>query len=199
MIYICVAFKEEAKPLLALWQFKRNKSAPCKLYVSDKIYLVITQMGQENASKAIRELLLYLPPKQNDVFINFGICAAPKNFAIGDVLECSSIAYKKETLKLHSKFIPSRGTYECKLTTLDAPTSSEYDTAVDMEAFALFKITTTSSSLTAHVFQKNYCIKVVSDHFEPLHVDRKNLTHLLSDGVAKIKEIVDENCHSDRN
>jgi len=45
MIYICVAFKEEAKPLLSQWQFKQDKHAPCKLYVSDEIYLVITQMG----------------------------------------------------------------------------------------------------------------------------------------------------------
>ncbi|MEA2111219.1 MAG: hypothetical protein U9P71_04125 [Campylobacterota bacterium] len=185
MTYIFVAFKEEAKPLLQLWQFKRDKNAPCKLYVSDDIYLVITQMGQENASNALVALLEYLPPKENDCFINFGICAAPKNHAIGDVLECSHIYYKKESIELCSHPI-------CKLMTVDTPASSKHNTAIDMEAFALFKT-------AIDKFKTCHCIKIVSDHFEPLHVNKKTVATLLNSGVATIKELVNENSYSNRN
>jgi nucleoside phosphorylase len=184
MIYICVAFKEEAKPLLAQWQFKRDRAAPCKVYLSDEIYLLITQMGQSSATEALETLLSYLPPKKDDIFINFGICAAPKEYEIGTVLECSDIYYGHHHLHLHS---PST----CHLTTVDTPASSEEKTAVDMEAFGLFKI-------ALHVFNRCYCIKVVSDHFKPLYVKEQNIATLLTGGGAKIKEIVNENSHCHR-
>ncbi len=185
MIYISVAFKEEAKPLLQQWQFKQDKHAPCKLYVADGICALITQMGQENASRSLEALLSYLPPKKDDIFINFGICAAPTNYEIGEVLECSHIYYKNESIILKS-------TCRCPLTTVDAPASSNHSTAVDMEAFALFKT-------ALHLFEKCHCIKVVSDHFEPLHVKKENIVTLLDEGINIIKEIVHENRHSNGN
>ncbi len=185
MIYISVAFKEEAKPLLQQWQFKRDKSAPCKLYVTDGICVLITQMGQENASRSLEALLSYLPPNKNDIFINFGICAAPTNYEIGEVLECSHLYYENESIVLKS-------TYRCSLTTVDSPVSFSHSTAVDMEAFALFKT-------ALRLFKKCHCIKVVSDHFKPLHVKKETIALLLDGGASIIKEIVHENRHSNGN
>ena len=183
MTYISVAFKEEAKVLLRQWRFKQDKTAPCKLYVARDVCLLVTQMGQSNALKSLEALLSYLPPKNSDVFINFGICAAPAAYSVGEVLECSHIYHDNASIVLKS-------TCNTPLTTVDAPASRHHNTAVDMEAFVLFQT-------ARHRFKTCHCIKVVSDHFKPLHVRKETIAPLLAGGVTRIKEIVHENrcCH----
>ncbi|RUM64371.1 MAG: hypothetical protein DSZ03_04320 [Sulfurimonas sp.] len=180
MIYLCVAFKEEAKPLLQQWQFQRDKAAPCTLYYTDNIYLCITRMGHAKAQEALTALLTYRPPQTGDCFINFGICAAPDSFAIGEVLHCSHLFYNDRLLTLSS---PAT----CHLRTVDTPCATPHATPVDMEAFFLFQ------TALAH-FSRCFCIKVVSDHFQPEAVCIRTLKTLLHNGVTILKEIIHENC-----
>ncbi len=184
MIYISVAFKEEAKPLLQQWQFQRDKNAPCTIYAAKHIYLLITQMGQENAKRALEALLCYRPPQPQDCFINFGICAAPVSYAIGEVLRCNHLIYRRQSLRLDSK-------NTCILQTHDAPCDTEQPHAVDMESFALFQ-----KALPR--FARCYCIKVVSDHFQPQAASTRTMAALLHRGVSTLKEIVHENSHCHR-
>jgi nucleoside phosphorylase len=176
---------------LQQWQFKQDKNAPCRVYLAQEICLFITQISQERAAKNLLALLHYMPPQKDDVFINFGICAAPSHYAIGETLLCTKLFYNDQCLTLEQ---PSQ--FTCKtehLRTLDTATSSPYVSAIDMEAFALFTIALEHFSST-----KCYCIKVVSDHFEPSTVNPKTIASLLNSGVVLIKEIIDENRHCHR-
>ncbi len=184
MIYICVAFKEEAKSLLQQWSFRRDKSAPCTLYINADIYLCITKMGPEHASRALEALLRYRPPQPQDCFINFGICAAPASYAIGTVLHCNHLMYRNRSLTLDAKNTLTLQTY-------DTPCRTKQPHAVDMEAFSLFE-------KALPLFAQCYCIKVVSDHFEPDTVSSDTIATLLHRGVATLKEIVYENRHRHR-
>jgi len=181
MIYICVAFKEEAKPILQQWSFRRDKRAPCALYVNEHIYLCVTQMGQERALRALEALLQYRPPQQGDCFVNFGICAAPKSYALGEVLQCNYLIYGEQSLRLDAD------TASITLQMHDVPCRSEQPHAVDMESFALF-------DKALPLFLRCYCIKIVSDHFEPESINKETIITLLHRGVATLKEIIDENC-----
>ncbi len=184
MIYISVAFKEEAKPLLQQWQFQRDKRAPCTLYAARHIYLLITQMGPTNARHALETLLHYRPPKPGDCFINFGICAAPDSYALGTVLRCNHLTYHNQSLRLDAKTT-------CTLQMHDSPCNIVQPHAVDMESFILFQ------HALPH-FSQCFCIKVVSDHFQPETVCKHTIAPLLQHGVATLKEIIHEYRHCDR-
>jgi len=183
MIYFITALYNEAKPLLEQWSFKRDKSLPYRLYYNDRMYLLVTQIGMENATEAVQSMIRHIPPKEYDILINVGLCAAPEIHPLGSALYVHSIYYKDKTIKLPGKYnatLPS-----VSLRTVDLPVSIPQDYAVDMEAYAIYKV--------AHPFFHTGNIiffKIVSDHFKPELVDKKRAIDLIRQNMPKLELIM---------
>lgn len=85
MIYYCCALYIEARPIIEYYKLKRlnvkgryqffgaaKESAPG----NGKAILVVCGTGRDNANSAVTMLCTLFPPKDNDIFVNYGICGA---------------------------------------------------------------------------------------------------------------------------
>ncbi len=186
MIYIVVALKVEAQEIINKYKLKKNVSLNFDIYENKNIYLVISGMGRDNALMATTALLSYKKPKKSDSLINFGICASV--LEIGTLLHINSISFKDKTFYPDILFETSLD--DSTLTSFEEPMDGFYKTAVDMEAFWIYKV--------AQKFFKSssiFIVKLVSDNFEPSKVNKENITKLInltSESVIQFIELVDQ-------
>lgn len=182
MTYFICAFKGEARPFIKKRGLKHVCGLSYPLYENRDTLLILTGMGNQNASKATLELMLHRPPKTNDILVNIGVCAAPKKYGIGSVLAAKEIRYKKHIL--HIKTSISHPFEEVVLQSVDAVQNKPCNTAVDMEAFGIY------SSAVNYIDSRHMLfIKIVSDHFEPENTDIKEMIksiELKSDEIESV-------------
>ena len=183
MLYITVALSAEARPLVDSFKLTRTYILPYTLFENKDIKLIVTGIGNENAMMATSVFLGHFLPSKNDILVNVGICAAPKEFAIGEALLIHKIIYKS------SSYFPDilfeHNLLECEITSVDEPLDSPLKMPVDMESYGVYKAA--SRFLDTHNI---LLFKVVSDHFEPLHVSKELATELISKNLQNLQSII---------
>lgn len=166
MLYILTALKPEAQAFVDKFRLKKQRLQNFTLFTNEEIILIVSGLGVVNAKLASEVLLENFSIKENDKFLNIGICGAKRGFEIGELLKIGSINYGDKTYILDAKAKHS-------LTCLDAAASDETYEIVDMESFGFY------DTLKSKVDMKNiYVFKVVSDNFEP-HIVTKDTTKSL--------------------
>lgn len=185
MIYMLVALRGEAKPLLEHWSFKRNRSVPQRLYENDDMTLLVTQMGRENASSAVAALFSAKKPKHSDIVINFGLCAAPPVFPLGSVLQAGELRYKEARVVL--KRFSELPVAKIVLETVDEAFEGRGIHAVDMEAYGV------AMAAKGYIKTENMAfIKVVSDHFEPDAFEREEAVNYIREAIPLLEKLMEE-------
>ncbi len=183
MIYLITALYAEAKPLLEHWSFKRDKALPCRFYRNDDICLLVTQVGMDNASKALQSLMRYLPTQDGDILINIGLCAAPATYPLGTALLTHTLNYEDQSIPLA---LPLDNTLPgSTLQTVRTPATNSGDDAVDMEAFAIYQ-----ECKSFFASDKIAFLKIVSDHFEPESVDKEQAIDAIKNNIPNLETLI---------
>lgn len=180
MLYIVAALSAEARPIIERYKLKRIYTLPFTMFQNSEIKLIISGMGLDNAMMATTALLSHYTPTQNDLLVNIGICAAPENFKIGNPLVIHQIHYEQ-----HSYFpdiLFEHPFYESDIITLDAPSDTNFLTAVDMESYGVYKAA--ARFLKAHQI---LFFKIVSDSFEPQSVTKELALELVSKNIENFE------------
>lgn len=183
MIYLVVALRAEAKPLLEHWSFKRNRSVPQRLYEREGMALLVTQMGRGNAAAALEAVLARENPKAEDLLINFGLCAAPSSHPPGSAVSAGELRCKGRSVPLRVPDIENVA--QMVLETVDEPFRGRCDHAVDMEACGIY-------SCAQNYFKPGRIafFKVVSDHFTPEGFDREEAVGHLGESIPLLEKLI---------
>ena len=85
---ICNSSSVEAEPLLDLYKLKKylNKKKSFNIYnnINLNIWLIISGIGNINASKATKHLYNESPKSKKNIWVNIGM-AGSNNYEIGDI------------------------------------------------------------------------------------------------------------------
>lgn len=80
MIYIACALYDEALPWIEWFKLKKNTEASkFQIFEGEAAYLVITGTGIMKAAVGLTYLATLHMPRQNDIFMNTGVCGASKD------------------------------------------------------------------------------------------------------------------------
>jgi purine-nucleoside phosphorylase len=173
MIYIVTALKPEAQAFVDYFKLKKSKLNIFTLFSNEDIKLIISGMGVENARRATQTLINHYDITDDDIYLNVGICAASRNYTIGDVIECGSVVYKN----LESIFDNSKAVIHC----VERELSSALYEIVDMESYGFYDAVIHNPAI-----KKFHIFKVVSDHFEPQKVTKELAKSLIFDKIETI-------------
>jgi len=171
MVYLFVALKIEASPLINYYKLKKIQF---NLFENDDIRLRICGVGEKNFLSSIPYFKIY----KNDKIINFGICGAKsKNLKIGEIINISMVQNDKKNYTLQKSFNIKNLT----LQTFQNPIQNSYNLncdVVDMEAFGFFE----------HFKDLNNnikIIKIVSDYLS-LNIPKKEFIYGIINPKMKI-------------
>jgi len=180
MTYIITALLIEAKPIINHFKLKKEMIDDLIVYKNSDITLCITQVGYDNALHVSRRFLYLSKPTKDDIVINIGVCAAPTEYKIGEVLLIDRVEFEEKSVTLHV-------TTDISLTTLKEPQSSYLNTPVDMEAYAIYE-----AGRNFFEFNQIFFIKIVSDHFEPKSLNKNLLYALINRNINNISSLIKE-------
>ena len=163
MVYIFTATKTEAQALVEHFKLQKKEN----FFTNEMMQVHISGVGIENAYSYAKNLQPQI--SLEDSVINIGIAAAPKQYAIGEIVTIKNVCFKDEEL-----IVSKEGE---KLLTCKTPQKRYQETIVDMEGFGFAK-----------VFAKyNFKIyKVISDHFEPENITKDGVKKLLKSALLRI-------------
>ena len=166
MIYIVVALKSEAQAFVDFYKLKREKLGSYSSYYNEKLRLIITGVGVQNARLGTQTLINHFDITDADTYFNIGICGAKKEYPIASLLQIGSINYKEQEYI----FEPTLKQITC----LDEPASTQQYQIVDMESFGFYDAVIHNPAI------KKFAIyKLVSDHFEPQNVTKEKTKMLI--------------------
>ncbi len=183
MLYIIVALSAEARGLIDHFKLVRTYTLPYTMFESEQIKLIVTGIGFDNAMMATSALLGHCSPSKTDMLLNLGICAAPKNFEIGEAFLAHKICYKDgfyfpDILFEHSL-------KESDILSVDEPASEILNLPVDMESYGVYKAASRFFSTHQMLF-----FKVVSDHFEPERVTKELAIELIFKNLNNLNAVL---------
>jgi len=164
MTYIICAFESEARALIDKYKLAKDTSGTFTLFKNEEFIIFICGMGQENAQTATQNLLLNFPNKENDIFVNLGICAAQTSYNIGTLVQIHKLQgnHESHVLKTVDSGIPPVSCFS-SFTPLNRPVISPY-----------FKTTKISF------------LKVVSDNFNPVKFNKGFIISLMNANLSHI-------------
>lgn len=176
MIYIVIALKPEAQAFIDRYKLPKKRLNSYAFFSNEKIKVIISGLGVYNSMMATQTLIDNFDIKDEDIFINVGICGADRSYKIGELVEIGSIVYDNK------KYIIDKS-----ITTIlncqDTGAKSSENSLVDMESFGFYDAVIHSPAINKfHVF------KVVSDYFEPEKVTKektKSLIFSIIDDILK--------------
>jgi purine-nucleoside phosphorylase len=167
MIYIVVALKGEAQAFVDKYKLSKKSVLGFTLFQNDKMSLIIGGMGVQNARAATQTLINLYDITDEDIYLNVGICAASREYEIGELLRINAVSYQEQFYKL----IHKEG---ATLTCVDEQLAHQVHEIADMESFGFYDAVIHSPAI------KNFFIfKVVSDHFEPQKVTKDGAKMLI--------------------
>lgn len=194
MIYVAAALTAEAKPLITYFKLKRdNEIKKYQVFKNEEIILIITGSGMMQGAIGITYVLSSLNIREEDIFINLGICGAVKEiFQVGDIVLCNKIinngngkSFYPDMLFRH-KF--KEGTLESFFHVVDKSMESEIKgELVDMEGAGIYE----AASLFFSQHQINI-IKIVSDYLDSKGITSEKVTHIVESGILSIDEWLNE-------
>ena len=194
MIYVAAALTAEAKPLITYFKLKRdNEIKKYQVFKNEEIILIITGSGMMQGAIGTTYLLSSLNIREEDIFVNLGICGAVKEiFQVGDIVLCNKItnngngkSFYPDMLFRH-KF--KEGTLESFFHVVDKSMESEIKgELVDIEGAGIYE----AASLFFSQHQINI-IKIVSDYLDTTGITVEKVTHIVESGILSIDEWLNE-------
>jgi hypothetical protein len=177
LLYIIVALKPEAQAFIDKFKLKKSKLSHFTVFSNEEIKLIVSGMTQERSRAATQVLINHYDIRDEDIYINVGICAADNSYEIGELIEIGTIFYEE----IPYSFFSEHRTILCS----DVPLSTKSFPLVDMESFGFYDAVIHNPAIkTFHIF------KVVSDHFEPDKVTKEGTKMLIFNQINAINKIL---------
>jgi len=192
LIWVC-ALHCEAKPVIDLYRLKKSsQKTEFDLYQNNDIRCIVSGMGADNMSRAVRWGNNQFHQHNNLCWINLGI-AGHKNLPVGTgvLINQASLNENKDALNTQTDI---KHSFESKSVISISHEQTEYheDSLFDMEAHAFLTMTRTFSPL--YLCQS---IKIISDNSEsPPTRNKAKISQLIADNMQQISEFADLLQHS---
>ena len=171
MLYIVTALYIEAKPLISLFNLKKdNTYTKFQVFSNENIKLIISGTGKIKSATALTYLISNKDIKDNDYIINIGFIASSNNNSqLGDIVYISKIQNAYSDTTFYPEMIYKHNFLEGSLTTFDKIIENKIENIeyIDMEAYGFFQ--------TASIFFKKdkiMVLKIVSDILKDKVEDR---------------------------
>ena len=171
MLYIVIALYIEAKPLISLFNLKKdNTYTKFQVFSNENIKLIISGTGKIKSATALTYLISNKDIKENDYIINIGFIASSNNNSqLGDIVYISKIQNAYSDTTFYPEMIYKHNFLEGSLTTFDKIIENKIENVeyIDMEAYGFFQ--------TASIFFKKdkiIVLKIVSDILKEKLEDR---------------------------
>ena len=171
MLYIVTALYIEAKPLISLFNLKKDNSyTKFQVFSNENIKLIISGTGKIKSATALTYLISHKDIKENDYIINIGFIASSNNNSqLGDIVYISKIQNAYSDTTFYPEMIYKHNFLEGSLTTFDKIIENKIENIeyIDMEAYGFFQ--------TASIFFKKdkiFLLKIVSDILKEKLEDR---------------------------
>ena len=171
MLYIVTALYIEAKPLISLFNLKKDNSyTKFQVFSNENIKLIISGTGKIKSATALTYLISNNDIKENDYIINIGFIASTNNNSqLGDIVYISKIQNAYSDTTFYPEMIYKHNFLEGSLTTFDKIIENKIENVeyIDMEAYGFFQ--------TASIFFKKdkiIVLKIVSDILKEKVEDR---------------------------
>ena len=162
MLYIVTALYIEAKPLISLFNLKKdNIYTKFQVFSNENIKLIISGTGKIKSAAALTYLISNKDIRDNDYIINIGFIASSNNNSqLGDIVYISKIQNAYSDTTFYPEMIYKHNFLEGSLTTFDKIIENKIENVeyIDMEAYGFFQ--------TASIFFKRdkiILLKIVSD------------------------------------
>jgi nucleoside phosphorylase len=186
MIFITIALKAEADALIEQFNLKLFESKPFSIYKNKNIILIISRVGKVEASIASTYLCTKFDAKEDDKFLNIGICGTFKDDKIGDMFLIKKIVDECSNSVIHLTKSDNftQKSLLCSSKPLANISSKKYD-LVDMERFGFVK------SAKKFIKHENIIIlKVVSDKISDQIPTDKFIKELMKKNMRTIELFV---------
>jgi nucleoside phosphorylase len=184
MIYFLTAMYYEAEPIISYYKMKKVMEAK-KFQVFKAIdkLLIISGVGSLKASVAVTYILNSFNYKEDDIFINIGICGAVnENLCEGQVIMCNKVLDSYANKTLYPDMLLKHPFSEGTLHSFPKAVMEKVEgDIVDMEGAFFFQ--------TAVMFLKPHnihIIKIVSDFLKPESVNSNNIKSLLKRSMPEV-------------
>ena len=170
MLYIVTALYIEAKPLISLFNLKKDNSyTKFQVFSNEDVKLIISGTGRVKSATALTYLISKEDIKKNDYIVNIGFVASNKNSQLGDIVYVSKIQNAYSDFDFYPEMIYKHNFLEGSLTTFDSIVEKKIENIeyIDMEAYGFFQ--------TASIFFKKdkiIVLKIVSDILKDKLEDR---------------------------
>ena len=170
MLYIVTALYIEAKPLISLFNLKKDNSyTKFQVFSNEDVKLIISGTGKVKSATALTYLISKEDIKKNDYIANIGFVASNKNSQLGDIVYVSKIQNAYSDFDFYPEMIYKHNFLEGSLTTFDSIVEKKIENIeyIDMEAYGFFQ--------TASIFFKKdkiVVLKIVSDILKDKAEDR---------------------------
>ena len=170
MLYIVTALYIEAKPLISLFNLKKDNSyTKFQVFSNEDVKLIISGTGKVKSATALTYLISKEDIKKNDYIVNIGFAASNKNSQLGDIVYVSKIQNAYSDFDFYPEMIYKHNFLEGSLTTFDSIVEKKLENIeyIDMEAYGFFQ--------TASIFFKKdkiMVLKIVSDILKDKAKDR---------------------------
>ena len=161
MLYIVTALYIEAKPLISLFNLKKDNSyTKFQVFSNEDVKLIISGTGKVKSATALTYLISKEDIKKNDYIANIGFVASNKNSQLGDIVYVSKIQNAYSDFDFYPEMIYKHNFLEGSLTTFDSIVEKKIENIeyIDMEAYGFFQ--------TASIFFKKdkiIVLKIISD------------------------------------
>ena len=170
MLYIVTAIYIEAKPLISLFNLKKDNSyTKFQVFSNEDVKLIISGTGKVKSATALTYLISKEDIKKDDYIVNIGFVASNKNSQLGDIVYVSKIQNAYSDFDFYPEMIYKHNFLEGSLTTFDSIVEKKIENTeyIDMEAYGFFQ--------TASIFFKKdkiIVLKIVSDILKDKVEDR---------------------------
>lgn len=171
MLYIVTALYIEAKPLISLFNLKKdNTYTKFQVFSNENTKLIISGTGKIKSATALTYLISNKDIKENDYIINIGFIASSNNNSqLGEIVYISKIQNAYSDTTFYPEMIYKHNFLEGSLTTFDKIVEKKIENIeyIDMEAYGFFQ--------TASIFFKKdkiIVLKIISDILKEKLEDR---------------------------
>ena len=171
MLYIVTALYIEAKPLISLFNLKKdNTYTKFQVFSNENTKLIISGTGKIKSATALTYLISNKDIKENDYIINISFIASSNNNSqLGEIVYISKIQNAYSDTTFYPEMIYKHNFLEGSLTTFDKIVEKKIENIeyIDMEAYGFFQ--------TASIFFKKdkiIVLKIISDILKEKLEDR---------------------------
>lgn len=166
MIYIVVAFMEEAKPFIEYYNLKRdNGIKKIQVFCNESVRLLISGVGMLKSIVSTTLFLSYFNLEEEDIFLNFGVCGSKrKEYKIGDIIVANKVINKVFEKNYYPDMIYQHNFKEGVLETFNRVVTLSDEVngdIVDMESAGIMEVA--GNFFTS---DRIIIVKVVSDYLE---------------------------------